>query len=102
MSTDAVPRLSWPLRQAGGCDPMRFRTNRGRVITEQRDTWAAAPGDGGTEGIGPPQTFQRLTLCLWEIIDFKWSSSPQSSRRGAALGETGRWYGMRQSTVWAS
>ena len=44
-------------------------------------------GDGGT---GPPQTFQHLALYLWrgrcmEIIDFKWSSSPQSSRRGAAF-----------------
>ena len=53
-------------------------------------------GGGGGGGTGPPQTFQRLTLCL-SILSMggAWKEStsngprpgvPQSSRRGAALG----------------
>ena len=56
--------------------------------------WAAAPGGGGDGGTGPPQTFQRLTLCLWAVHGKNQLQivlvPPQSSRRGAALGLGGR------------
>ena len=46
-------------------------------------------GTGGGGGTGPPQTFQRLTLCLWVVHGknrLQMVLVPQSSRRGAALG----------------
>ena len=50
---------------------------------------AMGGGTGGTGGPVPRKLFSVLHYaygrCM-ERIDFKWSSSPQSSRRGAALG----------------
>ena len=47
-------------------------------------------GGGGGGRTGPPQTFQRLTLCLWALhgknrLQMVLVPPPQSSRRGAAL-----------------
>ena len=37
-----------------------------KKVTEiESSSWTAAPG--GTGGDGPPQTFQRLALCLWAV-----------------------------------
>ena len=45
-------------------------------------------GTGGTGGTGPPQTFQRIILCLWAVHGknrLQMVLVPQSSRRGATL-----------------
>ena len=57
--------------------------------------WKARVCMGGGTGVtgggtGPPQTFQRLTLCLWTAhgknrLHMVLVPPPQSSRRGAAL-----------------
>ena len=46
--------------------------------------WTAAPGGGGG-AVPAANTIPTYRRCM-EIIDFKWSSSPEWSRRGAALG----------------
>ena len=53
-------------------------------------------GTGGDGGTGPPQTFQRLTLCQWAVHGknrFQMVLAPpppQSLRRGAALAGSAR------------